>query len=289
MGPNRESVLLRVKQDLKSILNSLSFLDTRSEDNFSLDLQNELDYMKKYVNEKGINQYTLIHLLERNFKVYSTIFRLFLTFSKDEYESVLRSKFNEGIGVKAFTKNKILYVQKLIDLGVEDSLISHISRKWEWTDIIYERLKAGRGSAIKGQSRGTALEENIRDILIGIFGNRFDSNCNFMGRVGEAKADFLIPNKESPDIIFEVKGYGATGSKQTDVLGDMGKIIKSKAPRTSLLLITDGVTWNQRQSDLSKLIKMQNEGDIFKIYTSKMFDELRQDLSMLKEEYQIDT
>ena len=77
----------------------------------------------------------------------------------------------------------------------------------------------------------------------------------------------------------------ATGSKQTDVLGDIEKIIRVKLPRTVFLFVTDGMTWKQRLNDLRKIVQRQNAGDIERIYTASMMPELRRDLHILKAEF----
>ena len=57
------------------------------------------------------------------------------------------------------------------------------------------------------------------------------------------KCDFAIPACRNPRILIEAKGYGATGSKMTDVIGDIKAIINTKRADTAFLLFTDGVTW----------------------------------------------
>ncbi|MCH8475240.1 MAG: hypothetical protein LAT55_08430 [Opitutales bacterium] len=99
------------------------------------------------------------------------------------------------------------------------------------------------------------------------------------------KRPTAIPAAADPAILIEVKAYGATGSKQTDILGDIERIVNQKRHDTHFILVTDGITWKQRSSDLQKLIALQNEGKIFKIYTKTMALELKEDLVTLKEEF----
>ncbi|MFQ5760978.1 MAG: DpnII family type II restriction endonuclease, partial [Acidiferrobacterales bacterium] len=77
------------------------------------------------------------------------------------------------------------------------------------------------------------------------------------------------------------KAYGATGSKQTDILGDINRIIEEKRHDTTFLLVTDGVTWKARANDLRKLVTMQNQGFIGRIYTTAMAGDLQRDLRQL--------
>jgi len=109
--------------------------------------------------------------------------------------------------------------------------------------------------------------------------------CTFRGPRGTtAKCDFAIPSKTAARILIESKGYAATGSKMTDILGDIHTIISAKRADTALLFFTDGLTWKERQSDLRKLVDLQNNGDIMRIYTYAMADQFEKDLRQLKSE-----
>jgi hypothetical protein len=70
-----------------------------------------------------------------------------------------------------------------------------------------------------------------------------------------------------------------------EILGDIGRITEEKRNDTHLLLVTDGVTWNARLSDLRKLVEMQNVGLIARIYTQQMAEELEKDLLQLKKDH----
>ncbi len=113
--------------------------------------------------------------------------------------------------------------------------------------------------------------------------------CRFTGASGLSteKADFAVPSASDPTILIEVKAYGATGSKQTDVLGDIARIVEQKRHDTVFILVTDGVTWKQRSNDLRKLIALQNEGKILRIYTKSMAQDLRDDLETLRSENEL--
>ena len=51
--------------------------------------------------------------------------------------------------------------------------------------------------------------------------------------------------------------------------------------------MTDGVTWTARMRDFERLIEYQNLGDIYRIYTQQMRDELLSDLKQIKLELNI--
>ena len=86
---------------------------------------------------------------------------------------------------------------------------------------------------------------------------------------------------------IECKAYGATGSKQTDILGDIERIVAQKRSDTHLLLIADGITWKQRMNDLRKLVDLQNRGHIARIYTQKMASELEADFRQLRKDHSL--
>lgn len=147
---------------------------------------------------------------------------------------------------------------------------------------------AGGGSAISGQRRGRGLEDHVEAIVRDVFGENYEARCRFLGKRNHtAKCDFAIPDKESPRILIEAKGYMATGSKMSDVVGDIDAIIVAKRHDTAFLFFTDGVTWRQRQSDLRTLVERQNSGEVARIYTTNMSDQFKEDLFTLKAEYRL--
>jgi hypothetical protein len=82
--------------------------------------------------------------------------------------------------------------------------------------------------------------------------------------------------------VIEVKGYGATGSKMSDIIGDLDAIINAMRRDTTLLFFTDGTTWKSRLSDLKKIIQRQNEGEIARIYTTSMSGDFVEELKRLR-------
>jgi hypothetical protein len=273
----------RVEQTLDDLFSKLTTIETDWKDDFS----DRLVVFINEISENEINKEVLITLLEKDYELGITVFRLFLEKSKDEFNSIIK-EISPASGKKYFLKNKDAFIETLFQLRLREIMDSTILGKYTWKNIIIERLKAGRGSAIKGQQRGRQTENFVEDIVKAIFTN-YDPRCSFTGKTGLSteKADFAIPSKEKPNILIEVKAYGATGSKQTDVIGDITRIIKEKRTDTYFLLFTDGITWKSRANDFRKLIKFQNEGDIYKIYTKSMIDELIVDLKTLKKELRI--
>ena len=217
------------------------------------------------------------------------IARLFLGLSKDQFTAALLDGLGPGgIGVKRYGSDRANYVAVLVQLGLLDAMTAETSRPLHWSDTLVERLRSGRGSAISGQRRGRGVEDFAEQVVRSVFGATFDMRVTFSGRAGRtAKCDFAIPSKDRPRILIEAKGYAATGSKMTDVIGDIDHIIESKRGDTTFLFFTDGLTWKQRQADLRKIIRYQNNGDIARIYTYAMADQFQSDLRQLKDEYRL--
>lgn len=94
----------------------------------------------------------------------------------------------------------------------------------------------------------------------------------------------MIPTRDDPEIVIEAKAYGATGSKQTDVLWTTRHISEEKRQDTHFLMFTDGATWQARQRDLDQILELQNRGRIARVYTKAMGEDLRNDLATLKGE-----
>lgn len=229
-------------------------------------------------------------LFDENFDVAFTASQLFLGISKDEFQDRLGAILGQrGIGVKSFKADRDAYLAALADLDLPAAMAAAVNLKPAWSDILIERLRSGRGKAIKGQKRGRGLEDFVEALVREVFGDGgYEARCSFTGFNGKlGKCDFVIPDRQSQRILIEAKGYGATGSKMTDVVGDVNNIIAAKRPDTPFMLVTDGITWMRRLSDLNKLVQLQNGGQITRIYTTKMAAQFKEDLETLKAELKI--
>ena len=209
--------------------------------------------------------------------------------SKDQFVSVLKGiPGHVGIGVKSYHAHPDAFIQALLSIGLLEAMAEEANRKRHWSDVLVERLRSGRGSAIAGQKRGRGVEDFAEAIVTKVFGTDFQTRCTFAGPRGQkAKCDFAIPSKSAARILIEAKGYGATGSKMTDILGDIRAIVAAKRPDTAFLFFTDGLTWRERQSDLRQIVEFQNNGDITRIYTYAMADQFEADLRELKAEFKL--
>lgn len=223
-------------------------------------------------------------LLDGDFDEGILCARLFVALSKDSMETELKRELGAGgIGVTRYKAQPDAFLAALDRLGVPEAMTSSINYEPVWSDILVERLRSGRGSAISGQRRGRGLEDFAEAMVREVFGERYETRCTFTGADGKtAKCDVAVPDRHRPRILIEVKGYGATGSKMTDIIGDLDAIIDAMRRDSWLLFVTDGMTWNSRLSDLKKIVERQNQGKIARIYTTKMRAEFLADLNSLK-------
>ena len=276
----------RYHQTLEELVAGLSAVETSWMDSHSaavIRLISELPDKRTYDRED------VGALLDADFAAGLTAIRLALGISKDEFTLALREVLGTA-GATRFAKERDAFLAGLEQLGVADSLTRLASTPVDWRDILTERLKYGRGSAIKGQKRGRALENFTEGIVRKVFSDvGYDPRCRFVGarRLSTEKADFAIPSKEDPAILIECKAYGATGSKQTDILGDVERIVAEKRTDTHLLLIVDGLSWTLRKNDLRRLVEWQNEGKIARLYTQSMSSELEADLQQLRKDHSL--
>ena len=86
-----------------------------------------------------------------------------------------------------------------------------------------ERLRSGRGKAIKGQKRGRGLED-FAEAIVRRF-SEINSKHVAIHRPAGQKVEMRLRHSvaKSRSILIEPKGYGATGSKMTDILGDINR------------------------------------------------------------------
>ena len=140
--------------------------------------------------------------------------RLFLGLSKDQFEAALKAELrgkglfsDKGAGVIRYRKEPEVFVDALSRVGLIAAMTAEANREPKWSDILIERLRSGRGSAISGQRRGRGVEDFAEEIVQAVFGNQYDRRCTFIGVRGQsAKCDFAIPARNSPRIVIEAKG-----------------------------------------------------------------------------------
>jgi len=273
-----------VVQDVDTIVSSLSPLDVDWMDDIAA---SAIARLKSLPQKAEYASSDIQDLLDGDFEEGILCARLFLALSKDAMTERLRSLLGPGgIGSTRYAADKTAFVQALEELGLLAAFEATINYQPVWSDILAERLRSGRGSAIQGQKRGRGLEDFAEKLVQQVFGDGgYETRCTFTGADGAtAKCDIAVPDRGQPRIVLESKGYGATGSKMTDIIGDLDAIIAAKRHDCPFLFVTDGLTWKSRLADLRKIVHRQNQGKITKIYTMEMGDQLLEDLTTLKAE-----
>ena len=113
-------------------------------------------------------------LLDGNFDDGVLICRLFLGLSKDQFITILReARGDEGIGVKAYREDANAFLESLLGMGILEAMMAEANREAHWSDVLVERLRSGRGSAIAGQKRGRGVEDFAESIVRKVFGEDF--------------------------------------------------------------------------------------------------------------------
>ncbi len=191
--------------------------------------------LKRFRAKKSYSVEDVKPLLDEDFEDGILICRLFLGLSKDAFVSVFKdARGSAGIGVKSYHADHAAFLDALLETGLLEAMAAAANHKPHWTDVLVERLRSGRGSAISGQRRGRGVEDFAQGIVAKVFGDNYQVRCTFTGPRGhQAKCDFAIPSRTAARILIESKGYGATGSKMTDILGDIRTIIAAKRPDTA--------------------------------------------------------
>lgn len=162
-------------------------------------------------------------------------------------------------------------------------------------DVVEARYLTGKGSALRGQASGDWLEDKIGTLLENLGLREGEQFVHVDGRatvtVGdttfdfEKGPDFVIPGLDDARVIIEAKAYvSSTGSKQTDVLGDVSKLEPIVNRGASLFMVVDGPMWRRRVSDLEALFAKRDAGVVAGIYQVETLEQLRMELKTLLED-----
>ncbi len=140
------------------------------------------------------------------FEANLTAVQLFLDLSKDELRGALRDHLGkDGQGVTRFKREPEAFYKAFEALGLLDRMTAAVNTPITWHSVLTERLKGGRGSAIKGQKRGRSLEDFVEELVANVFGKgHYHARCSFLGARGISteKADFAIPDKSDARILI---------------------------------------------------------------------------------------
>ena len=158
-------------------------------------------------------------------------------------------------------------------------------------DVLEARYVTGTGSAYRGQASGDWLEDKVKVDVLEALGLEENKHFSHIGGRAEVTVDnetltfrkgpdYVIPGLDDARIMIEAKAYvSSTGSKQTDVLGDIEKLSYVARKGVQLYMVLDGPMWRRRVSDLVEIFELRDQGIIDGIYQVKTLPELRAELS----------
>lgn len=261
------------KVTLEELLGELTELPAGWMDDLAHQLVGELRVAVTKLRELGrpVSRADLAAQLREN-ETFLDVARLFLGKGQEPVAHMVCEQLEEGsmswAKLRRFGKAEPERMAGALEaIGVGEVIDEHLGKRWEVEDVLIDRYKMSRGRAIAGQQRGRALEDKVQTVL-NEHGIPFQRGVTFVGKKGKtAKCDFAIPSKDHPQIVIESKGFEATGSKLTDFLGDVLKIVQAKDYHMYFFLVTDGRGWHNRVSDLRKVVEYHNSGDVDMVYT----------------------
>lgn len=152
----------RRRQTFEEIISSLSRIESEWKDDHAKSVMDLLDGIEE---KDTYTTRDLQRLLDKDYRAGMTLIRLFLDLSKDELEGSLRE-----IKATAYRKDPESLLQGLASLGALEKIREAVGTPVTWRDMLVERLKTGRGSAIKAQVRGRFLEDKTEEIVQAVFG-----------------------------------------------------------------------------------------------------------------------
>ena len=137
----------RYKPTAEEILEQLSWLDSSWQDDHSSRIVGFLESLRA---DAALIRSEIESLLIADFDSGSDVVRLLLDLSADDYRAARKRIFGEGgTAKKRFEQDRHAYIARLDELGLSVAITKAVERKLHWSDVYVERLKGGRGSAIR--------------------------------------------------------------------------------------------------------------------------------------------
>lgn len=147
----------RHRQKLEDLMDSLSEIESTWMDAHA---ETVLRLASKIRRKPAFQIEDLRRILDTDFKAGLTFIRLVLSLSKDKFEPALKDALGAGnTGSKRYESKPEEFLIGLEKLGILGALGDLVNTPVSWKDILAERLKHMRGSAVSGQTRGRSLED----------------------------------------------------------------------------------------------------------------------------------
>ena len=286
------------------------FLENLSTSNFEVsidDLMDAYDVLQNSTNNfQKVTKDSVASAIISNRDVIEEVLRLSSSFqSLDSWTTLLKQELQLETKSNPSIFNEIQRKLKesdsfkedlfdfLLDLLGED--LKGNKKDFSHRDIVAERYIVGKGSALRGQASGNWLEDKVKESLENIDLREGKDFVHVDGRaqvkVGgesytfEKGPDFVIPDLNNARILIEAKAYvSSTGSKQTDVLGDINKFKQLIQKGVKLFMALDGPMWRRRVSDLREVFKKKNSGIVEGIYQVKTLHKMESHITQILKE-----
>jgi hypothetical protein len=157
-----------VRQKIEDILGSLRHLEVDWRDETAIQVIAKLQNLPV---KAAYSMAEVEALLDAHFDEGILICRLFLGLSKDQFTARLHgARGSAGIGAKSYRADAAGFLSDLSRLGLLEAMAMEANRPPHWSDVLVERLRSGRGSAISGQRRGRDVEDFAEAIIKTVFG-----------------------------------------------------------------------------------------------------------------------
>ena len=144
-----------VEQNLEDIAGALTTLEAPWQDEHAVEVITRICAVPAKLEYSDED---VAALFQGNFRAGFTIAQLFLGISKDELQDRLGAILGPGsIGSKSFHANRAEFIKALGELDLPAAMAAAVNFRPAWSDILVERLRSGRGKAIKDQKRGRGL------------------------------------------------------------------------------------------------------------------------------------
>lgn len=290
------------------------FLDQVSEHDFSVGTEHVADayeILSDVTDEfTNVTEDTVADAVSQDRTVVEEVLRMMSVFySKDSWANLVEDElplenkskpavFNEIQRRVTDDEFKTLFYDFITDIQGDD--LRGDRDEFEHWDVVEARYLVGAGSAKRGQATGDWLEDKVQDDVLEAMGLVEGEHFAHVGGRDEVTIrgetfefekgpDFVIPSLNDARILIEAKAYvSSTGSKQTDVLGDVSKLSNMAQRGLDFYLVLDGPMWRRRTSDLEAIFRKREADIISDIYQVETLDAMKEEIAEKIDELDLD-
>lgn len=200
--------------------------------------------------------------------------------TQEQLKNVLSHKIGTAGWVKlAKSKPESLIGMLDADFELVARVQEHLVREYTLADVLLERYLWSRRGAASAVSQGRSVEDEVERIVERL-GLPRELRTQFAGMGGEtAPCDLAIPGGGAQiKIAVAMKGYNSTGSKLTDAVREVERMVKVRETKTYIYVIADGIGWRGRKADLRRIYDFWDRGYIQGLYSLAQLDAFEQEL-----------